>query len=54
MICLNNGQGIFSSTPMKIVAIAWETAPAGSGIAPIDVHTLLWLWSRAEFPPIVS
>ncbi|MED1203640.1 hypothetical protein [Heyndrickxia acidicola] len=38
----------------KAVASAWKRALAGTGIAPIDVHTPLWLWSRAEFPPIVS
>ncbi|TXK67408.1 hypothetical protein [Paenibacillus sp. N3.4] len=37
----------------KTVAIAWETALAGSGLAPIDVHTPLWLWSRAGFPPLL-
>ncbi|MGE5704886.1 MAG: hypothetical protein ACM32O_20350 [Clostridia bacterium] len=34
----------------QAVAEAWETALAGSGLAPIDVHTPLWLWSRAGFP----
>ncbi|MFD3449854.1 hypothetical protein ACFDTO_35345 [Microbacteriaceae bacterium 4G12] len=36
------------------VAAAWETALAGSGLAPIDVHTPLWLWSRAEFPSLLN
>lgn len=36
----------------KVVAEAWEKALSGSGLAPIDVHTPLWLWSRAGFPPI--
>lgn len=34
----------------KVVAEAWEKALYGSGLAPIDVHTPLWLWSRAGFP----
>lgn len=34
------------------VAVAWEKVLAGSGLAPIDVHTPLWLWSRAGFPPL--
>lgn len=38
----------------QTVATAWETALYGSGIAPIDVHTPLWLWSRAGFPPLLS
>ena len=33
-------------------ANAWGKALAGSGLAPIDVHTPLWLWSRAGFPPL--
>lgn len=37
-----------------LVANAWETALRGSGLAPIDVHTSLWLWSRAGFPAIVE
>lgn len=36
----------------KVVAEAWEKALLGSGFAPIDVHTPLWLWSRAGFPPL--
>ncbi|MEK5175751.1 hypothetical protein NST63_21505 [Heyndrickxia sp. FSL W8-0496] len=38
----------------QTVATAWETALAGSGLAPIDVHTPLWLWSRAGFPSLLS
>lgn len=38
----------------QTVAIAWETALAGSGLAPIDVHTPLWLWSRAGFPSLLN
>jgi hypothetical protein len=36
-----------------LVARAWAITLAGSKIAPIDVHTPLWLWSRAGFIPIV-
>ncbi|MGM0883438.1 MAG: hypothetical protein ACQEXQ_20680 [Bacillota bacterium] len=36
----------------QAVAEAWEKALFGSGLAPIDVHTPLWLWSRAGFPPL--
>ncbi|MEK3741795.1 hypothetical protein NST23_03760 [Brevibacillus sp. FSL K6-0770] len=36
----------------NLVAEAWEKALRGSGLAPIDVHTPLWLWSRAGFPPL--
>jgi hypothetical protein len=36
----------------RAVAEAWETALTGSGLAPIDVHTPLWLWSRAGFPSL--
>ncbi|MCP2034849.1 hypothetical protein L1279_001836 [Planomicrobium sp. HSC-17F08] len=38
----------------QTVADAWEAALAGSGLAPIDVHTPLWLWSRAGFPALLS
>ncbi|MCM3758276.1 hypothetical protein M3197_12470 [Sporosarcina aquimarina] len=34
------------------VASAWGKALEGSELAPIDVHTPLWLWSRAGFPKI--
>lgn len=36
----------------QTVAKAWEKALTGSGLAPIDVHTPLWLWSRAGFPSL--
>ena len=36
------------------VANAWIKALAGSGLAPIDVHTPLWLWSRAGFPLLTA
>ncbi|MGX1855715.1 hypothetical protein OIU91_01395 [Streptomyces sp. NBC_01456] len=35
-----------------VVAEAWVNALAGSSLDPIDVHTPLWLWSRAGFPDI--
>lgn len=38
----------------QAVASAWETALKGSDLAPIDVHTPLWLWSHAGFPPLVD
>lgn len=33
-------------------ADAWRIALEGTGLAPIDVHTPLWLWSRMGFPPL--
>ena len=39
-----------SAEDRQLVADAWEAALQGSGLAPIDVHTPLWLWSRAGFP----
>lgn len=41
-----------SADDREMVAKAWEKALAGSGLAPIDVHTPLWLWSRAGFPSL--
>jgi len=38
----------------KVVAEAWETVLKGTGLAPIDVHTPLWLWSRAGFPSLLE
>lgn len=38
----------------QAVASAWERALHGSSFAPIDVHTPLWLWSRAGFPLLAS
>lgn len=32
------------------VANIWEKVLEGSSMEPIDVHTPLWLWSRAGFP----
>jgi hypothetical protein len=41
-----------SADDRQAVAESWEKALFGSGIAPIDLHTPLWLWSRAGFPPL--
>jgi hypothetical protein len=41
-----------SADDRQAVAEAWERALLGSGLAPIDVHTPLWLWSRAGFPEL--
>jgi hypothetical protein len=42
-----------SANDRQTVAEAWEATLKGSGLAPIDVHTPLWLWSRAGFPPLL-
>jgi hypothetical protein len=31
----------------------WEELLAGSGIMPIDIHPVLWNWSRAKFQPAI-
>lgn len=36
------------------VAEAWRLLLDGSDLAPIDVHTPLWLWSRLGCPPLDS
>lgn len=38
----------------KVVADTWEIVLKGTGLAPIDVHTPLWLWSRAGFPSLLE
>jgi hypothetical protein len=43
-----------STDDRQAVAEAWEAVLIGSGMAPIDVHTPLWLWSRAGFPSLNS
>ncbi len=43
-----------SSEDRQTVAEEWEKALSGSGLAPIDVHTPLWLWSRAGFPALLG
>lgn len=35
------------------VAVAWDEALRGTNILPIDMHPVLWNWSRANFPEIV-
>lgn len=32
------------------VAARWSEALAATALSPIDMHTPLWLWSRAGFP----
>jgi hypothetical protein len=41
-----------SADDRRTVSEAWEKALNGTGIAPIDVHTPLWLWSRSGFIPL--
>jgi hypothetical protein len=36
----------------ELVAQRWAEILAGTAIAPIDIHTPLWLWSRSGFIPI--
>lgn len=38
----------------SVTTAAWDEVLAGSGIQPIDIHTRLWLWSRAGFPAPVE
>lgn len=38
-----------NSNVQKIVSDRWKTILKGTGIAPIDIHTPLWLWSRNGF-----
>jgi len=35
-----------------LVSAEWKRVLSGTGIAPIDIHTPLWLWSRNGFPEI--
>lgn len=37
------------ATVAQVVSAAWSEVLAGTDIAPIDVHTPLWLWSRSGF-----
>ena len=47
------GRGVrWGANDRKVVANAREQALKGTGIAPIDIHTPLWLWSRAGFPSL--
>jgi hypothetical protein len=36
------------------VALQWRALLAGGELTPIDLHTPLWLWSRAGFPPLLD
>jgi hypothetical protein len=38
------------STGQQVVADAWRRVLRNTGLEPIDVHTPLWLWSKAGFP----
>ena len=48
--------GICDGNPAEIestdIAQRWKEILTGSGLAPIDIHTPLWLWSRSGFAPI--
>lgn len=39
-----------SANARELVATRWRDVLKGTGLASIDVHTPLWLWSRASFP----
>lgn len=43
-----------SSRAQEAAVTAWESLLTGTGIQPIDVHTRLWLWSRAGFPKVID
>jgi hypothetical protein len=36
------------------VAARWAEVADRAGLAPIDLHTPLWLWARAGYPPLDS
>ena len=36
------------------IADAWRRILDGSGYAPIDMHTPLWLWSRGGFASLAT
>ncbi|MCA9375351.1 hypothetical protein KC622_03405 [Candidatus Dojkabacteria bacterium] len=40
-------------TGPEIVAKRWFELLDGTGINPIDMHPILWNWSRANFKPEV-
>ena len=42
--------GVADSATPEATAASWAEALEGTSLAPIDVHTPLWLWSRAGFP----
>ncbi|HWI48606.1 MAG TPA: hypothetical protein VNU45_10330 [Rummeliibacillus sp.] len=41
-----------SAKDREFVADKWNKALLDTNLAPIDVHTPLWLWSRAGFPSL--
>lgn len=41
-----------SARAQEIVALAWRDALRPLDMAPIDIHTPLWLWSRGGFVPL--
>lgn len=41
-----------TASAQHTVATAWRNILFGTGIDPIDIHTPLWLWSRAGFPAV--
>ena len=41
-----------SHTPL-VVAEVWKELLAGSSLAPMDMHAVLWNWSRNNFQPEV-
>lgn len=45
---------IRSARAQEHVTRAWTQLLEGTSIQPIDVHTRLWLWSRAGFPQITQ
>ncbi|KKT78562.1 MAG: hypothetical protein UW73_C0001G0009 [Microgenomates group bacterium GW2011_GWB1_44_8] len=42
------------TTSPLVVAKLWKELLAGSGIYPVDMHPVLWNWSRNNFSPNVS
>ncbi|MDO8272421.1 MAG: hypothetical protein Q7U82_10980 [Gammaproteobacteria bacterium] len=38
----------------EIVSNEWNELLRGTGMLPIDIHTPLWLWSRAGFPDLAK
>jgi len=42
------------SDASELTAARWRDLLAGTDLNPIDVHTPLWLWSRAGFPAITQ
>lgn len=43
-----------STQAQRATVAGWDGVLRGTGIQPIDIHTRLWLWSRAGFPAIES